>query len=160
MSALSKQEAAISVVKKRNLKLRDRELRLFHSKPDSTPSKRKNSTPAEKSSSPAKKFRVSGSEGGNKRLFTNTSTSYQGMRASKSGVQKKVAKVGRPEMLNSKAKKATEGRKDKRPSVAARKAKANTLKEIGVSKQAGTKRKMDSRTPDSAYGNKKAKKIR
>lgn len=153
------QEAATSVVKKRNLKLRDRELRLFHAKPDSTPSKRKNSTPAEKSS-PTKKFRGFGAADGSKKVFTNASTSYQGLRASKSGVQKKVTKARRPDKFSSTpTKKGVVERKEKRPAVAARKAKANVLSEIGASKQAGTKRKMDSRTPDSSY-RKKVKKFR
>ncbi|GMN30540.1 hypothetical protein TIFTF001_002841 [Ficus carica] len=152
-------EAANLVVKKRNLKLRDRELRLFHAKPDSTPSKRRNSPSAEKTGLPPKNLRDSGSTGGNKNSFTNISTSYQGMRASKSGVQKKVAKGARPEKSNTKTQKAVQERKQKRPAVAARKAKVNTLKEIGASKQAGTKRKMDSRTPESSH-RKKAKKLR
>lgn len=153
------QEAANLVVKKRNLKLRDRELRLFHAKSDSTPSNRRNSPSAEKTSLPPKKVWDSGSTGGNKNSFTNISTSYQGMRASKSGVQKKVAKAARPEKSNTKTQKAVQERKQKRPAVAARKAKANTLKDIGASKQAGTKRKMDSRTPESSH-RKKAKKLR
>lgn len=147
------------VVKKRNIKLRDRELRLFHAKPDSTPFKRKTAS-AEKTSSPAKKFRDLGSGDVSKKAFTNISMSYQGLRASKSGVQKKVAKGFRPEKSTAKAHNGVRERKEKRPAVAARKAKANALSEIGASKQAGTKRKMDSWTPESSHRNKKAKKLR
>lgn len=152
-------EAANLVVKKRNIKLRDRELRLFHAKPDSTPFKRKTAS-AEKTSSPAKKFRDLGSGDVSKKAFTNISMSYQGLRASKSGVQKKVAKGFRPEKSTAKAHNGVRERKEKRPAVAARKAKANALSEIGASKQAGTKRKMDSWTPESSHRNKKAKKLR
>lgn len=155
------------VVKKRNVKLRDRELRLFHAKADSTPSKRKNpSTPSDKSGSPPKKFRGSSSgDGGknNKGFAASASMSYQGLQASKSGVQKKVAKArNRPERPLSKptAPKGKErGQKGKRPTVAARKAKSKALREIGVSDKTGMKRKMESRTPDSAHRKKKAKKF-
>ncbi|CBI33864.3 unnamed protein product, partial [Vitis vinifera] len=81
-------DAANLVVKKRNLKLRDRDLRLYHAKPSSTtPSKRRNPTPAEADISPAKKL-ASGSrislESSN-RLKTKSVISYQGLQASKSG---------------------------------------------------------------------------
>ncbi|PON87445.1 Splicing factor-like protein [Trema orientale] len=152
-------EAATSVVKKRNLQLRDRELRLFHAKPDSTPSKRMNPTPAA-TSSPTKKLRGFETADGSKKVFANASTSYQGLRASKSGVQKKVAKSRRPDKFSSTTKKGVVERKGKRPAVAARKAKAKVMNESGASKQAGIKRKMDSRTPDSSHRNKKVKKFR
>ena len=157
------QEAAAAVVRKRNLKLRERELRLFHAKADSaTPSKRINPTPADKTSSSTKKFRGSGTADDSKKVFSNASTSYQGLRASKTGVEKKVAKARRPEKLVSTTKKAVaeRSRKDKRPAVAARKAKAKATQAGGASKQGGIKRKMDSRTPDSFHKNKKAKKFR
>ena len=160
VSFLCLQEAANSVVKKRNLKLRDHELRLFHAKPDSTLSKRRNWTPAEKTSSPSKKFRGSWTADDSKKVFTNGSMSYQGLRASKSGVQKKVAKGSRSDKLSSTIKKGVVERKEKRPAVAARKAKAKALKESGASKQAGIKRKMDSRTPDSSHRKKKVKNFR
>ena len=51
-------------------------------------------------------------------------------------------------------------RKTKRPSVAARKAKANLVKQSDLPKQAGMKRKVDSRTPDSTLRNRKVKKNR
>ncbi|XP_062073581.1 uncharacterized protein LOC133777845 [Humulus lupulus] len=156
-------EAAAAVVRKRNLKLRDRELRLFHAKPDSaTPSKRRNPTPVDKTSSPTKKFQGSGTADDSKKVFSNASMSYQGLRSSKTGVEKKVAEARRPEKLISTTKKVVveRSRKDKRPAVAARKAKAKATYDRGASKQGGMKRKMDSRTPDSFHKNKKAKKFR
>ncbi|KAL5550994.1 hypothetical protein UlMin_001170 [Ulmus minor] len=150
-------EAANLVCKKRNLKLRDRELRVSHSKPDSTPSKRSNPSPAAKF--PSKRLAVDSRSGDDhKRVNTYTNMSYQGLRASKSGVQKKVAQSSRPDKINPKPVKVGKERKEKRPSVAARKAKA--LKDPGALKQAGIKRKMDSRTPDSSFRNKKMKKSR
>ncbi|XP_030500964.2 uncharacterized protein LOC115716336 [Cannabis sativa] len=156
-------EAAAAVVRKRNLKLRERELRLFHAKPDTaTPSKRSNPTPADKSSSPSKKFRSFETAVDSKKVFSTVSTSYQGLRASKTGVEKKVAKARRPEkpILTTKKAVVERTRKDKRPAVAARKAKAKATYSGGASKQGGMKRKMDSRTPDSFHKNKKAKKVR
>lgn len=152
------QEAANLVIKKRNLKLRDRELRLYHSKQNSTPSKRRNPTSAEKADSPASKRLAidSRTPGGNKTI--NTSASYQGVRASKSGVQKKVAKASRPDKFKLNFQKGEKERKEKRPAVAARKAKA--LRDGDASKHAGAKRKLDSRTPESSHRNKKVKNFR
>ncbi|KAF3449399.1 hypothetical protein FNV43_RR10127 [Rhamnella rubrinervis] len=132
-------EAANLVVKKRNLKLRDRELRLYHSKPNSTPSKRSSPSPAEKSISPAAKRPRT--PDGNKAINMSASKSYQGLRASKSGVQKKVAKTSRPDKVKSNIQRGAKERKEKRPAVAARKAKATALQHGGgASKQAGAKR--------------------
>ncbi|KAE8723615.1 SNARE associated Golgi protein family [Hibiscus syriacus] len=70
-------EAANSVVKKRTLKLRDRELRLSHAKPDATPSKRKNQS-SSGDSTPAKKLAVGSSTSStndhrsNKKLLCHT----------------------------------------------------------------------------------------
>ncbi|XP_024934958.1 uncharacterized protein LOC107430535 [Ziziphus jujuba] len=156
-------EAANLVVKKRNLKLRDRELRLYHSKQNSTPSKRRNpSSPAGKADSAAlKRLAVdSRTPGGKKAEKSSAAMSYQGMRASKSGVQKKVAKSSGAEKFKSNIRKGEKERKDKRPAVAARKAKAKAMSDGGVSKQAGVKRKLDSRTPESSHRNKKVKKFR
>ncbi|KAJ1395645.1 RNA-binding domain superfamily [Sesbania bispinosa] len=140
-------EAANFVVKKRKLKLRDRELRICHAKADATPSKRPNpSSPAQAPSTPAKKPSVAprSPSSSNNRSNRKTNSSYQGLRATKSNTHKKIQG----------GEKTTE-RKMKRPAVAARKAKANFLKEGGTPKQAGSKRKLDSRTPDKQAGSKR-----
>lgn len=163
---LEMQEAAKFVVKKRNLKLRDRELRLSHAKADATPSKRSNPsstqtpTPSKRPNTsstqvpgtPSKKFSVASRSPSSSvnRSNRKANASYQGLRATKSDVHKKTQQGGeKPKQ-----------RQTKRPSVAARKAKANLLKESGAPKQAGIKRKLDSRTPDSTLRNKKVKKNR
>lgn len=153
------QDAANLVVKKRNLKIRDRDLRLYRSKSNSTPSKRKNLSPAEQKNSPAKKF-VAGSRTPANKVKT---MSYQGLQASKSGEQKKVhTKKAEPVKFKSSTQKAQKPkeRTGKRPSVAARKANALKGSVGGGSKQAGKKRKMEGRTPDSSHRNKKARKFR
>ncbi|KAK7407148.1 hypothetical protein VNO78_08823 [Psophocarpus tetragonolobus] len=163
-------EAAKFVVKKRNLKLRDRELRLSHAKADATPSKRPNpssaipskrsnpssATPSKRSnpssaqtpSTPAKKLYVASPSplSSNNRSNRKTNASYQGLRATKSDVHKKIQGGEKQKE-----------RKAKRPSVAARKAKAKLVKESGQPKRAGVKRKLDSRTPDNTQRNKKVK---
>ncbi|MED6193164.1 hypothetical protein PIB30_016466 [Stylosanthes scabra] len=144
-------EAANSVLKKRNLKLRDRELRLSHAKADSTPSKRPNPSPAQAPGTPAKRNRLATSSPSSSinRSNKKSNASYQGLRATKSDFKKKAPGVEKPKQ-----------RLEKRPSVAARKAKANMLKQSGSSKQTGMKRKLDSRTPDSSFRAKKVKKNR
>nr|GEW85501.1 RNA-binding protein 34 [Tanacetum cinerariifolium] len=121
-------EAANSLVRKHKLKIRDRELRLYHAlKANPTPSKQKESS----TSKPA--------VGGN--------LSYQGIRATKSGGEKKFATriakhvrtVTRSENMVKK-----KVRSEKRPSVAARKAAANAARTGG---DGGIKRKQESRTP-------------
>ncbi|XP_009340186.2 RNA-binding protein 34 [Pyrus x bretschneideri] len=153
-------EAANLVVKRRNLKLGDRELRLSHAKPESTPTKRKNPSSAPEAKSSAKKRAVdSRSPDFNK---SSSKASYQGLRAGKPGVQKKFnAKGSRPDKFESRFPSGVKPkeRKDKRPSVAARKAK-EALKGGAASKQTGTKRKLDSRSPDSSQQKKKFKKFR
>ncbi|KAM2086947.1 hypothetical protein COP2_023520 [Malus domestica] len=153
-------EAANLVVKRRNLKLGDRELRLSHAKPESTPTKRKNPSSAPEAKSSAKKRAVdSRSPDFNK---SSSKASYQGLRAGKPGVQKKFnAKGSRPDKFESRSPSGVKPkeRKDKRPSVAARKAK-EVLKGGAASKQAGTKRKLDSRSPDTSQQKKKFKKFR
>ncbi|GLU05395.1 hypothetical protein SLE2022_224970 [Rubroshorea leprosula] len=145
-------EAANMVVKKRTLKLRDRELRLYHARTDLTPSKRKDSSGREIANSPAKKFVVDSrtSSGNKNKSNTKASMSYQGLRASKSDVNKKVHSKGnrsiKTKFTTSSGEKSQE-RKTKRPAVAARKAKAKA----GGLKQAGVKRKLDSRTPESSH---------
>ncbi|RXH70952.1 hypothetical protein DVH24_015574 [Malus domestica] len=157
---LAIQEAANLVVKRRNLKLGDRELRLSHAKPESTPTKRKNPSSAPEAKSSAKKRAVdSRSPDFNK---SSSKASYQGLRAGKPGVQKKFnAKGSRPDKFESRSPSGVKPkeRKDKRPSVAARKAK-EVLKGGAASKQTGTKRKLDSRSPDSSQQKKKFKKFR
>lgn len=153
------------VVRKRTLKLRDRELRLSHARPDVTPSKRKNPSSSGTNNNPAKKFAVDPStpSTNGSRSNAKASLSYQGLRASKSGVQKKAHSKGiSPVKTKFKAQKSEKPkeRKAKRPSVAARKAKAKAHKDAGVSKQAGVKRKLDSSSSGSAHQKKKAKRFR
>ncbi|GFQ06604.1 RNA-binding protein 34 [Phtheirospermum japonicum] len=161
-------DAANLIAKKRNLRLRDRELRL--SKSTDTPLKRKSHSQAQTNNnnnnySANKKLAVSPRtpDSGNKFKGT-TSMSYQGLRASKSGAQKKVhTKVVFP--AKSKTPPAAEqhkpGGKKKRPSVAARKEKAlkAAANANASSKVAGTKRKIGNRTPVSGGQKKKARKF-
>ncbi|XP_008238216.1 PREDICTED: RNA-binding protein 34 [Prunus mume] len=155
-------EAANLVVKKRNLKLGDRELRLSHAKPDSTPSKRKNPSSGLKANSPAKKLAVGSRTPDFNKVGSKDTKSYQGLRAGKPGVQKKFhSKSSRQDTFESRSQSGVKPkeRKDKRPSVAARKAKAS-FKGGPAAKQTGIKRKMDSRTPESSQQKKKFKKYR
>ncbi|KAF5729716.1 RNA recognition motif-containing family protein [Tripterygium wilfordii] len=153
-------EAAHTVIKKRNLKLRDRELRLSHARQDATPSKRKNSSPLETAGSPAKKIAM---DSRTPQSSSKSTLSYQGLRASKSGVQKKVYPKSSglvKTTSNTRKEEKTQERNEKRPAVAARKAKANAFKNGNTSKQVGGKRKMDSRTPETSQWKKKAKKFK
>lgn len=100
--------------------------------------------------------------------------SYQGVRASKSGDDKKTpyqkssaqTKM-RPRGSSSNDNKksgnnsASKERSQKRPAVAARKAKANAKgsKESGGKRFAGTKRKQENRTPESFSKKKKTKRF-
>ncbi|KAF8118535.1 hypothetical protein N665_0004s0020 [Sinapis alba] len=169
-------EAANLVIKKGYLKLRDRELRVSRAKPDATPSKRK-TNPSE-AYSPAQKRQQKD------KVVTPTATgkanlSYQGVRASKSGdddkkksYQKSPAQSKmRPRSSSNNSNEgnkaggssnsAMKQRSQKRPAVAARKAKANAKgsKESGGKKFAGTKRKQESRTPESFSKKKKPKRF-
>ncbi|MBA0718555.1 hypothetical protein Golax_006298 [Gossypium laxum] len=157
-------EAANVVVKKRTLKLRDRELRLSHAKSDATSSKRKNQSSSGTDSTPAKKFAIDSrtpSTTGNK-SNTKASLSYQGLRASKSGFEKKVSSRGTisPVKMKFKAQRMDKPKErlTKRPAVAARKAKAKVHKDGSVPKQTGVKRKLDSFSPGS--GSHKTKKVK
>ncbi|MBA0806008.1 hypothetical protein Gohar_005483 [Gossypium harknessii] len=160
-------EAANVVVKKRTLKLRDRELRLSHAKSDATSSKRKNQSSSGTDSTPAKKFAIdsrSPSTTGNK-SNTKASLSYQGLRASKSGLEKKVSSRGTisPVKMKFKAQRMDKPKErlTKRPAVAARKAKAKVHKDGSVPKQTGVKRKLDSFSPGSgSHKTKKGKMFR
>ncbi|TYH97358.1 hypothetical protein ES332_A12G237700v1 [Gossypium tomentosum] len=160
-------EAANVVVKKRTMKLRDRELRLSHAKSDATSSKRKNQSSSGTDSTPAKKLAIDSrtpSTTGNK-SNTKASLSYQGLRASKSGFEKKVSSRGTigPVKMKFKAQ-ITDKPKErltKRPAVAARKAKAKVHKDGSVPKQTGVKRKLDSFSPGSgSHKTKKGKMFR
>ncbi|KAL3499958.1 hypothetical protein ACH5RR_039051 [Cinchona calisaya] len=139
-------DAANLVVRRRHLKLRDRDLRLYHAKAETTPSKRKSPLPTK--TPPAKKFEMNSkfSSPENKTNLKSAIT-YQGLRASKSGIQKKTYRATK---FNANAEKVPmeKQRQQKRPAVAARKAK-----------QAGIKRKLEKQTPDSSHWKKKARKF-
>ncbi|CAI9780759.1 unnamed protein product [Fraxinus pennsylvanica] len=152
-------DAANSIVKKHNLKLRDRELRLSHAKSNSTPSKRENILLPETYNTPAKKFAVdSRYSGSDDKVKAKANMSYQGMRASKSGTQKKApARVNAPAKSKS-GSSMEKSVKGKRPAVAARKLKAQRA--ANAPKQVGIKRKLDNRTPDTAGQKKNARKFR
>ncbi|KAF5735056.1 RNA recognition motif-containing family protein [Tripterygium wilfordii] len=153
-------EAANTVIKKRNLKLRDRELRLSHARQNSTPSKRENPSLSETAGSPAKKLAM---DSRTLESSGKSTPSYQGLRATKSGVQKKdYPKTSGPVKRTSNTRKEEKLREryEKRPAVAERKAKAKVFKNGNTSKQAGGKRKMDSRTPETSQQKKKAKKFK
>ncbi|XP_073124390.1 uncharacterized protein [Henckelia pumila] len=164
-------DAANSILTLRNLKLRDRRLRLSRS--SDTPSKRKNPSISETESYPAKKFAVNSRtpESCDIKVKSKEILSYQGVRASKSGTQKKAAPRARTgALVKSKSEPAKEQMlaKRKRPAVAARKKEA--LKAAGKMESkgsasgsklpVGTKRKFGNRTPQSAVQNKKARKFR
>ncbi|KAI3706909.1 hypothetical protein L6452_24975 [Arctium lappa] len=146
-------EAANTVVRKHKLKIRDRELRLSHAlKANLTPSKQKESSSTNNYDSSSKKPTA----GGN--------TSYQGIRATKSGAQKKFAtRIAKPLRTESRSENRVKRkvRSEKRPAVAARKAAANAVRTGGDGGgSGGTKRKPESRTPQSNSRNKKARKFR
>ncbi|KAI3453384.1 hypothetical protein Pfo_010047 [Paulownia fortunei] len=153
-------DAVNLVLKKHNLKLRDRELRLSHAKSTGTPLKRKNSSQLETNNSySAKKLAVASRtlDSGNK--VKAKAISYQGLRASKSGGQKKVhTRITLP--AKSKSQPATEQKfgNKKRPAVAARKEKARHA--ANASQLAGTKRKLGNQSPENAGQKKKARKFR
>ncbi|KAK3041565.1 hypothetical protein RJ639_000699 [Escallonia herrerae] len=147
-------DAANSVVKRHSLKIRDRELRLSHS--NSTPSKRKS---AENNVPPGKRLAVESRTPASNKVKEKTAITYQGMRASKSGVQKKFhAKRTEQVKLNqTQTGQKVKVRSDKRPAVAARKSKA--LKG-NVGGGGGKKRKLESQTPESARRDRKSRKFR
>lgn len=152
------QDAANTVVRQKNLKIRDRLLRVCHAKAETlttnTPSKRK--SPGPKKDSPPKRLALSSGEASpgskdNKPKAKAASLSYQGIRSSKSGVLKKTGVPRRP-TGNTKNEANKAGRaeqktsKTKRPAVAARKAKLQK------------KRKQEGGTPENTRRNKKARK--
>lgn len=153
----STREAANTVVRKHKLKIRDRELRLSHAlKANLTPSKQKESS----SSSSTNNYDSS------KKPTAGGNTSYQGIRATKSGAQKKFAtRIAKPARTESRSENRVKRkvRSEKRPAVAARKAAANAVRtggDGGGGGSGGTKRKPESRTPQSNSRNKKARKFR
>lgn len=152
-------DAANLVAKKRNMKLRDRELRLSHAKPNLTPSKRTDHSSAVDANHPAKKLAGdSRTPNGVNRANTKFSTSYQGLQASKGTSVKKFAKGIRtlkPKKEITKKEPVAEGRWKKRPAVAERKARQVAKNEIGASEHTAKKRKMDSRTPEISHQKKK-----
>ncbi|KAF7138314.1 hypothetical protein RHSIM_Rhsim07G0129900 [Rhododendron simsii] len=81
------------VRKKRSLKLRDCELRLYHARSNLTPSKRKHSSPEEGENSNTKKLAVDlrTSDNSNK-VKTKSGSSHQGLRASTSGASEQAGK--------------------------------------------------------------------
>lgn len=164
------QEAANLVVKKRNLKLRDRELRLFHAKPDHAPSKRSQPSPAGAADFPSKKRALDSNTPVKEKRLSRADLSYQGLHGKKSlSVLKKLGKKSTGAVHSGKGttKKGSAGkqRTTKRPAVAARKAKATAMakpmKDSGGSlKQTGKKRKLEGRTPDSFQRKKRVKKFK
>ncbi|KAL7594246.1 hypothetical protein Lser_V15G27519 [Lactuca serriola] len=140
-------EAANTVVRKHKLKIRDRELRLSHAM-------KSNPTPPESSYG----RKAAAVVGGN--------TSYQGVRATKSGGEKKFAtRVTRPVRSESRSENGVKRkvRSEKRPAVLARKAAANAARNggDGGGGSGGVKRKKtESRTPQSNGQKKKARTFR
>ncbi|RRT60433.1 hypothetical protein BHE74_00008296 [Ensete ventricosum] len=148
-----RQDAANFVAKRRDLKVRDRILRVSHAKSaDATPSKSPSVGP--KRQFPGKTHAVA--NGGTSSVGENDKSkakaaylSYQGVRSSKSGVMKKSNL--RPQVSNQgNSKRGGDSeqmaRKAKRPAVAARKAKLVK------------KRKLEAGTPLNTRVNKKARK--
>ncbi|KAI4303325.1 hypothetical protein MLD38_038971 [Melastoma candidum] len=150
------------VMKVRNLKLRDRDLRVSRSKPNMTPAKRSNPSFPPGSNSSGKKWAFSpGSSSGNKAGLL----SYQGLKATKDVTtpRKSTIKVLKPIQFKKEGSDKRGGGKQrmkKRPAVAARKAKENGLREFGSATKMDRKRKNNSRTPDSFRKNKKIRKLK
>ncbi|XP_050234445.1 nucleolar protein 12 [Mercurialis annua] len=159
---LKTREAANLVLRKKNLKIRERELRLSYAKKDSTstPLKRKHAFSAEKAGMPNKKSSME-SRTPDRKNWSNSkaSLSYQGLRASKSGSEKKLypknSGAGKRKLNGQTGEKQ---RQEKRPAVAARNAKAKARD--GSAVKHGHKRKMDGRTPGSSNMEKKTKRFR
>uniref|UniRef100_A0A0A9HW97 RRM domain-containing protein n=1 Tax=Arundo donax TaxID=35708 RepID=A0A0A9HW97_ARUDO len=146
-------EAANSVVRKRDIKIRDRILRLSHAKSvDATPKKTTDDGKAKRWSK-CKEVSTPGSkshEGNDKAKRKASALSYQGLRSSKSGVVKKAKANQHPSNKGKQGKTNESGpsaRKGKRPAVAARKVK-----------QLAKKRKLDASTPENTHRSKKPRK--
>ncbi|EPS65627.1 hypothetical protein M569_09153, partial [Genlisea aurea] len=119
-------DAANLVVRRRNLKIRDRELRLSHAKSTDASRESASFTTPEKNNVDKSKPNAS---------------SYQGLRANKSGSQKKRNPKSSSDRRSSSDHSKKKKRSSKRPAVAARKAKALQA--------AGSKRKLSDRTPET-----------
>lgn len=158
------QEVVNIALKKRNVKLRDRELRLSRAKQDSTPlKKRRNSFPSGTATSPAKRRALDSSAERSSGAKTKATMSYQGLRANKAGkIHPKRTVAMKVKSSSQKGEKRQVGKSQvgKRSAVEKRKAKAKALKDGGSPNLAGRKRKMDSQTPDSYKQKKKFKKLR
>ncbi|GJM97286.1 hypothetical protein PR202_ga14203 [Eleusine coracana subsp. coracana] len=145
-------ESANSVARKQDIKVRDRILRLSHAKSvDGTPKKTmdagkiKRGTKSKEPSTPGSKSH----ESSDKAKRKASALSYQGLRASKSGVVKKTRVIQRPSSEGKQSKTKETGpsaHKGKRPAVAARK-----MKQL-------TKRKLDASTPENTHKSKKPRK--
>ncbi|GAB2296442.1 hypothetical protein Dimus_030559, partial [Dionaea muscipula] len=158
-------EAANSVAKRKDLRLHERELRVSHARSNSAPAKRKSSSLGWTEKSPSKKptANLKSPDSGYKKWKVTADTSYQGLRASKSGVEKKApTKTIKPVNVyyEKRSQEKVKQRKQKRPAVLARKVKdeAKALNTGFLSIKAGQKRKMDGRTPQSSHEKKKLKK--
>lgn len=157
------QEAANLVVKKRSLKLGDRELRLFRARPNHTPSKRSHPSPSESADFPSKRAALDLNAPVTEKRLSKADLSYQGLHGKKSSsALKRLGRksIGVVKFGKGSTKKGSAGkeRTTKRPAVAARKAKAKAMKELGSPfKRTDKKRKLGSRTPDSFRQNKKRK---
>ncbi|KAJ3683333.1 hypothetical protein LUZ60_013560 [Juncus effusus] len=163
-------EAANSIMRRRDLKIRDRVLRVTHAKiSESAPKKTPKSTDSKPnfSQNNNNKFKApiskSDKKDNNDKPKSSANLSYQGVRASKSGVPKKTGtsgikskresfgtgeRIGKRKNLGSEKEESfNSAGKKKRPAVAARKAK-----------QLLKKRKNESSTPGSLRKSKKMKK--
>ncbi|XP_072959242.1 uncharacterized protein [Typha angustifolia] len=153
-------EAANTIIRKRDLMIRDRVLRLSHAKPSDavTPTKRKSA--GSNRDFPEKKRALTSGNGSSREndkfKLKAASLSYQGLKSSKTGVLKKARK--RPQSSNNGNKDGNHERENvrtpnqkvrnsKRPKVAARKAK-----------QLSMKRKQDNATPENTHRHKRPRK--
>ncbi|KAH0456379.1 hypothetical protein IEQ34_014286 [Dendrobium chrysotoxum] len=145
-------DAVNNVCKRRDLKIRDRNLRVCHAKSDALPSKVKEG--------PSKRFPhqrqptaysgIPSGRGEKRKRIDTDSVSYEGTRSSKTGVPKKSSfRPPQSSVSNSGSRRSgwneQQGRKTKRPAVAARKAKEHQ------------KRKQSSGTSENAGRNKRAR---
>ncbi|CAL1376180.1 unnamed protein product [Linum trigynum] len=158
---LKDKESVNLVMQKRSLKLRDREIRLSRARQQdsTTPTKRANPFSGDRSQSPSNKKFARGDKPTGGFGQANT-TAYEGWRAKKSGVQKKPTPQLQTSSRTMFKKRREQTRDGKRPSVAARKAKALGGGNDGGGsgrKATGKKRKLE--TPNSSNW-KKAKKPR
>ncbi|KAI0500654.1 hypothetical protein KFK09_018870 [Dendrobium nobile] len=145
-------DAANNVCKRRDLKIRDRNLRVCHAKSDALPSKVKEG--------PSKRFPhqrqptahsgMPSGRGEKRKRIDSDPVSYEGTRSSKTGVLKKSSfRPPQSRVSDSGARRSgwneQQGRKTKRPAVAARKAKEHQ------------KRKQPSGASENASRNKRAR---